>query len=56
MTEEGKEEKKKICFKIVDDTLSWKFWRNIRGICDERMEKVIEKLEGMEEASSNVGA
>ena len=24
-------------------------WRSIRGICDERMEKVIEKLEGMED-------
>ena len=33
----------------MDDTLSWKFWRSIRGICDERMEKVIEKLEGMED-------
>ena len=48
-TGEEKEEKKNICFKIVDDTLSWKFWRSIRGICDERMEKVIEKLEGMED-------
>ena len=46
---ERKEGKKKISFKIVDGTLSWKFWRSIRGICDERMEKVIEKLEGMED-------
>ena len=44
---ERKEGKKKISFKIVDGTLSWKFWRSVRGICDERMEKVIEKIENM---------
>ena len=30
-TEEGNEEKKKICFKIVDDTLSWKFGEALEG-------------------------
>ena len=42
-----RKEGKKISFKIVDGTLSWKFWRSVRGICDERMEKVIEKIENM---------
>jgi hypothetical protein len=46
---EREEEKKKVCFKIVDNTLSWKFWRSIKGICDERMEKVMEKIENMED-------
>ena len=41
---EEKKEKVQNC-----ENLSWKFWHRVNDVCDEKMEMVMERMEGMQD-------
>jgi len=44
---QNKKRKEKVSYKIVGSVTSWKFWDMMSHVCDEKMEQVMDRLEGV---------